>query len=55
MNVIISNEQQSKIATLDIDVIKSITGVFGANEIVEMFKNLFTAVYYSKKRIVINM
>ena len=44
MNVIISNEQQSKIATLDIDVIKSITGVFGANEIVEMFKNFF----YSK-------
>lgn len=44
MNVIISNEQQSKIATLDIDVIKSITGIFGANEIVEMFKNFF----YSK-------
>lgn len=44
MNVIIANEQQSQIATLDIDVIKSITGVFGANEIVEMFKNFF----YSK-------
>lgn len=44
MNVIIANEQQSQIATLDIDVIKSITGVYGANEIVEMFKNFF----YSK-------
>ncbi len=41
MNVIIANEQQALIATLDIDVIKSITGSFGANEIVEMFKNFF--------------
>lgn len=44
MNVIIANEQQGQIATLDIDVIKSITGTYGANEIVEMFKNFF----YSK-------
>ena len=44
MNVIIANEQQGQIATLDVDVIKSITGTFGANEIVEMFKNFF----YSK-------
>ncbi|MDO5393510.1 MAG: hypothetical protein Q4F33_02815 [Mycoplasmatota bacterium] len=44
MNVIIANEQQAQIATLDIDVIKSITGTYGANEIVEMFKNFF----YSK-------
>ena len=44
MNVIISNEQQAKIATLDIDIIKSITGAYNAAEIVEMFKNFF----YSK-------
>lgn len=44
MNVIIANEQQGQIATLDIDIIKSITGTYGANEIVEMFKNFF----YSK-------
>lgn len=41
MNVIISNEQQGQIATLDIDIIKSITGIYGASEIVEMFKNFF--------------
>lgn len=44
MNVIIANEQQGPISTLDIDIIKSITGSFSANEIVEMFKNFF----YSK-------
>lgn len=44
MNVIVSNEQQAQIATLDIDVIKSITGAYTAIEIVEMFKNFF----YSK-------
>lgn len=41
MNVVISNEQQRQIATLDADIIKSITGVYSATEIVEMFKNFF--------------
>ena len=44
MNVIVANEQQSKLLNLDCDVIKNITGVYSANEIVEMFKNFF----YSK-------
>lgn len=44
MNVIVSNEQQGQIASLDIDVIKNITGAYSANELVEMFKNFF----YSK-------
>ncbi|MBQ3511890.1 MAG: hypothetical protein IJA30_06335 [Bacilli bacterium] len=44
MNVIVSNEQQGKMANLDVDIIKSITGSYSANELVEMFKNFF----YSK-------
>ncbi len=44
MNVIISNEYEERLASLDIDVIKSISGTFEPNEIVEMFKNFF----YSK-------
>ncbi len=44
MNVIVANEQQGQVASLDIDVIKSITGSYSANELVEMFKNFF----YSK-------
>lgn len=41
MNVIIANEQQNQLANLDIDIIKSITGLYDAFEIVEMFKNFF--------------
>ena len=44
MNVIVSNNQQAQVTTLDIDVIKSISGTYSANELVEMFKNFF----YSK-------
>ena len=44
MNVIVANEQQGQVAGLDIDVIKSITGSYSPNELVEMFKNFF----YSK-------
>ena len=44
MNVIVSNEQQGKMADLDVDIIKIITGSYSANELVEMFKNFF----YSK-------
>lgn len=44
MNVIVANEQQDKLSNLDIDIIKSITGVYDALEIVEMFKSFF----YSK-------
>lgn len=41
MNVIVSNQQQNQLSTLDIDIIKSISGTYEANEIVEMFKNFF--------------
>lgn len=44
MNVIVTNQKRSELSTLDIDIIKSISGVYEANEIVEMFKNFF----YSK-------
>lgn len=41
MNVIIANEQQNQLANLDVDIIKSITGLYDEFEIVEMFKNFF--------------
>lgn len=40
MNVVICNKQAA-LAGLDIDIIKSISGVYEASEIVEMFKNFF--------------
>lgn len=40
MNVIVYNEQNA-LSNLDIDIIKSITGVYEANELVEMFKSFF--------------
>lgn len=43
MNVIISNEAKDMLSQLDIDVIKSINGVYTADEIVDMFKNFFYA------------
>ena len=44
MNVIVANEQQNQLSNLDIDIIKSISGLYDASEIVEMFKSFF----YSK-------
>ena len=41
MNVIISNKYQSMLATLDIDVIKSLNGVFSVDEIISHFQNFF--------------
>ena len=41
MNVIVSNEKQEQLTTLDIDIIKSITGTYNPFEIVEMFKSFF--------------
>ncbi len=43
MNVIIANEAKSTLANLDIDVIKSIDGVYDVDELVDMFKNFFFA------------
>lgn len=41
MNVIVSNLNGNKFANLDIDVIKSITGEFAADEVVQSFSNFF--------------
>ena len=41
MNVIVSNVQRNILSGLDVDVIKSISGEYDANELVEMFKNFF--------------
>lgn len=41
MNVIISNERQAELSNLDIEIIKSIHGVFEADELVQMFSNFF--------------
>ncbi len=41
MNVIVSNKYQNMLATLDIDVIKSINGEFSADEIISQFTNFY--------------
>lgn len=41
MNVIISNEYKNELSTIDIDIIKNISGCYGASELVEMFRNFF--------------
>ena len=41
MNVIVSNLNKNKFSNLDVDVIKSITGEFTADEIVQTFSNFF--------------
>ena len=41
MNVIISNLNKDKFSKLEVDVIKSITGEFSADEIVQSFSNFF--------------
>lgn len=42
MNVIVANEQHSNLMNnLDIDIIKSLSGIYDSNEIVDMFKSFF--------------
>ena len=41
MNVIIANERQKELEGLNIEIIKSINGVFDADELVQMFSNFF--------------
>lgn len=41
MNVIVSNESDEMLSSLNIDVIKKVQGVFSADEIVSMFENFF--------------
>lgn len=41
MNVIIANERQNELATLDVDIIKSMVGSFDADEIVGIFRNFY--------------
>ena len=41
MNVIVSNKNEGLLNSLDVDIIKSINGEFGAEEIVQTFSNFF--------------
>lgn len=41
MNVLVSNKKKNELNSLDIDVIKSITGEYEAAELVSMFQNFF--------------
>lgn len=41
MNVIVANKKYDQLSNLDIDVIKSITGEYSAEELVTMFKDFF--------------
>lgn len=41
MNVIIANERQAELEGLNIEIIKSISGVYEADELVQMFSNFF--------------
>ena len=41
MNAVISNKYQSQLATLDIDVIKSLNGEFEVDDIISNFKNFY--------------
>lgn len=41
MNVLVLNEQQNQLQSIEVDIIKSVTGKFEASEIVNMFKDFF--------------
>ena len=41
MNVIVANQRSDELSTLDVDIIKSITGSFDATEIVSIFNNFY--------------
>ena len=41
MNVIVANEKNNDLASLNVDIIKSVSGVYVALEIVEMFRSFF--------------
>lgn len=41
MNVIVANRNEGLLDSLDIDVIKSLKGIFSANEIIQTFSNFF--------------
>lgn len=41
MNVLVLNEQQNQLQSIEVDIIKSVTGKFEASEIVNMFKDFY--------------
>jgi len=41
MNVIVSNEQQAVLSNLNIEIIKTVNGVYPAEEIIQLFSNFF--------------
>ena len=44
MNVVVANEKHSELSNLDVDIIKSVTGLYDVTEIINSFKSFF----YSK-------
>ena len=51
MNVIISNKYHNELDKLNIDIIKSVSGVFEVNDIVEMFKNFFLSPSFNNSQL----
>ena len=41
MNILITNAAEDKLSSLDIDIIKHITGTYNVNELVDMFSTFF--------------
>ena len=41
MNVLITNDAEEKLSSLDIDIIKHITGTYDVKELVDMFSTFF--------------
>ena len=41
MNVIVANKKQNELASLDIDIIKSLNGEYATNELIDTFKTFF--------------
>ena len=41
MNVIVSNERRNELNNLNIDIIKSVEGVYSVEELIGMFTNFF--------------
>ena len=41
MNVIVANEKKNELSTLNIDIIKSVEGIYTVEELIGMFTNFF--------------
>ena len=41
MNVVVTNEKQNELLSLDVDIIKTLTGLYSVNDIIDTFKSFF--------------